>query len=87
VERWRALPPEEHIKYENLAKEMDNKRKRGTCGIGGETVTGIKSFMSKSTLSKTEAKKIQKKPHRREVSLDTSLEKLKQNVAVHKHVV
>jgi len=80
VERWRALPLEEHIKYENLAKEMDNKRKRGTGRIGGVPVTGIESFMSKSASSKPEAKKTEKKPYRREVDLDICLEKLKQNV-------
>lgn len=80
MERWRALPLEEHIKYENLAKEMDNKRKRGTGRIGGVPVTGIESFMNKSASSKPEAKKIQKKPYRREVDLDVCLEKLKQTV-------
>ena len=80
MERWRALPLEEHIRYENLAKEMDNKRKRGAGRIGGAPVTGIESFMNKSESSKPEAKKIQKKPYRREVDLDICLEKLKQNV-------
>jgi len=61
VERWRALPLEEHVKYENLAKEMDNKRKRGSGRIGGAPVTGIESFMNRSESSKPEAKKIQKK--------------------------
>jgi hypothetical protein len=79
VERWRALPLEERIKYENLAKEMDNKRKRGTGRIGGVPVNGIENFMNKSASSKPEAKKIQKKPYRREVDLDICLEKLKQN--------
>jgi len=59
---------------------MDNKRKRGTGRIGGVPVTGIESFMNKSASSKPEAKKIQKKPYRREVDLDICLEKLKQNV-------
>lgn len=79
MKRWWALPLEEHIKYENLAKEMDNKRKRGTGRIGGMPVTGIESFMNKSASSKPEAKKIQEKPYRREVDLDIHLEKLKQN--------
>ena len=80
MERWRALPLEEHIKYENLAKEMDNKRKRGSGRIGGAPAIGIESFMNKSESSKPDAKKIQKKPYRREVDLDICLEKLKQNV-------
>lgn len=79
MERWRSLPPEERIKYENLAKEMDNKRKRGTGRIGGAPVTGIESFMNRSASSEAEAKKIQKRPYRREVNLDICLEKLKQN--------
>lgn len=61
MEWWQALPLEERIKYENLAKEMDNKRKRGTGRIGGAPVTGTDSFMNKSESSKPEAKKIQKK--------------------------
>jgi len=80
VERWRALPLEERIKYENLAKEMGNKRKRGTGKIGGAPVTVTESFMNKSESSKPEAKKIQKKSYRKEVDLDKCLEKLKQNV-------
>lgn len=79
MQRWRALPLEEHIKYENLAKEMDNKRKHGTGRFSGETITGIESFINKSASSKHEAKKIQKRPYRREVYLDMCLDKLKQN--------
>ena len=48
MEQWQALPLEEHIKYENLAKEMGNKRKRGTGRIGEAPVTGIESFVRPS---------------------------------------
>ena len=87
MQRWQTLPLEEHIKYENLAKKMDNKRKCGTGRFSGETVTGIESFMNKSASSKPEAKKIQKRPYRREVNLDICLQKLKQNdIPVRKQV-
>jgi hypothetical protein len=83
VERWRALPVEEHIKYENLAKEMDKKRKCSADRISGEQVTSIKSFMSKNG-----NKKICQRPYRREMALDVSLNKLKENcVQVHKELM
>jgi hypothetical protein len=88
VERWRALPVEEHIKYENLAKEMDNKRKYGADGINREQVMSIKSFMNKNVSSKNGNKKICQRPYRREMALDVSLNKLKENcVPVHKELM
>ncbi|PNF38564.1 hypothetical protein B7P43_G04046 [Cryptotermes secundus] len=74
VERWRALPVEEHIKYEKLAKEMDKKRKYSADRISGEQVMSVKSFMSKSW-----NKKICQRPYRREMALDVSLNKLKED--------
>jgi hypothetical protein len=79
VERWRALPVEEHIKYENLAKEMDNKRKCSAGRISGEHVTRIKSFMNKNLSSKKGSKKICQRSYRREIAMDISLNKLKEN--------
>jgi hypothetical protein len=80
VERWRALSVEEHVKYENLAKEMDNKRKCSAGRISGEHVTNIKSFMNKGS-------KICQRPYRREIALDISLNKLKENdVPIHKEL-
>lgn len=83
MERWRALPVEEHIKYENLAKEMDKKRKYSADRISGEQVMSVKSFMSKSW-----NKKICQRPYRREMALDVSLNKLKEDcVPAHKELM
>jgi hypothetical protein len=88
VERWRALPVEEHMKYENLAKEIDNKGKHNAGKISREQVTSIKSFMNKNASSKNGNKKIYQRPYRREMALDVSLNKLKENgVPVHKELM
>jgi hypothetical protein len=79
VERWRALPLEEHIKYEKLAKEIDNKRKSNAAKISGEHVTSIKRFVNKNMSSKNGSKMICQRPHRREIALDVSINKLQEN--------
>jgi hypothetical protein len=85
VERWRALPAEERINYENLAKEMGNKSKGSAGSISGTRVTSIKGFMSKSVSPKNVTKTIWRRPYRREVALDVSLKKLKESgIPVHK---